>query len=235
MIKIAEGTHSTIFDGPAVLIKNRSITTVIKIYKTKSVAQREFKFFKLCQGLKFIIQPIWCFKKSTKLDTNEIILPKLIPLSNINFQALSHKIQKKIIYSIIKGLQELHDRSIIHHDLKPDNILYDPINSSVKISDFSSSFQIAEFMKLTKYHKNLIANNTSPYHKAPFKLTGRSSLIDSDKFACTVTILQLYGFSLLDIKSDIKKVIHKLRTKNRSLYYICYSLIRKFNYSNLNN
>jgi serine/threonine protein kinase len=129
-------------------------------------------------------------------------------------------------------LQELHDRSIIHHDLKPDNILYDPINSSIKISDFSSSFQIDEFMKLGEEHKNLIANNTSPYHKAPFKLTERSSLIGSDKYACAVTILQLYGFSLIDIKSDIKKVVCKLLIKNRSIYYICYSLIRSFDHSN---
>ena len=219
MIKIAEGIHSTVFDGPRA-------TTVIKTYKTKSVAQRELKFFKLCQGLKFIIQPI-----SIELDTNQVILPKLIPLSNLNFQALSPKIQKKIIYSIIKGLQELHNKSIIHHDLKPDNILYDPITSSIKISDFSSSFQIDEFMKLGEEHKNLIANNTSPYHKAPFKLIGRSSLIDSDKYACVVTILQLYGFSLVDIKSDIKKVVCKLLIKNRPIYHICYSLLRSSDYS----
>lgn len=230
MIKIAEGTYSTIFEGP-------SITTVIKTYKTKSVAQRELKFFKLCQGLKFIIQPIWSFKTSTgclhsistKLDANQIILPKLIPLSNLNFQALSPKIQKKVIYSIIKGLQELHVRSIIHHDLKPDNILYDPINSTIKISDFSSSFHIDEFMKLDECHRNIVSNNTSPYHKAPFKLTGRSSLINSDKYACVVTILQLYGFSLLDIKSNIKRVLYKLCAKNHYIYRVCNNILSNLN------
>jgi len=44
----------------------------------------------------------------------------------------------KIIKGICEGIQHLHDKNIVHLDLKPDNILLDN-NMSPKISDFGLS------------------------------------------------------------------------------------------------
>lgn len=207
MIKIAEGTHSTVFVG-----KNN---TVIKQYNTKSMAQREVKFLNSCHKSQYIIQPL-----EINLDKNQITLPRLISTSNLNLRKLPLRFQKNIIYSLINSLKELHNKTIIHHDFKIENILYDPHSFSIKIIDFSSSFYISEFLKLDEYHKNLIENNTSPYHKAPFKLTNKNSLINSDKYALIITVLQLYGFPLTNISENIKICIKQLKHKYSWVYKI---------------
>lgn len=53
----------------------------------------------------------------------------------------------KIAANIISGIKWIHDCGIIHCDIKPDNILVDPVSMSASICDFSISV-----VKHEKYH-----------------------------------------------------------------------------------
>ena len=47
----------------------------------------------------------------------------------------------KIIHTITKAIQYLHDNYVVHRDLKPENILFTK-NGTLKIADFGSAFQL---------------------------------------------------------------------------------------------
>ena len=65
------------------------------------------------------------------LEENEKDLQKI----RDNFKPLDQKIVIKIFKQLLSGIKFLHSKSIIHRDIKPDNILLDE-NNNVKISDF---------------------------------------------------------------------------------------------------
>jgi len=52
---------------------------------------------------------------------------------------LDENLLKKIAFQILYGLNSLHKNRIIHFDIKPENILIDPENNNIKITDFSLS------------------------------------------------------------------------------------------------
>lgn len=45
---------------------------------------------------------------------------------------------KRLLYGLLKGLQEVQKHNIIHRDLKPQNLLFD-VNFTLKIADFGLS------------------------------------------------------------------------------------------------
>ena len=71
------------------------------------------------------------------LNENIISLNYLIN-SKQNKIYLSNELIKWVIYQISYGLNVLHSNNIIHHDIKPSNILIDEIGG-IKISNFSCS------------------------------------------------------------------------------------------------
>jgi len=44
-----------------------------------------------------------------------------------------------VFYKVLDGLSFIHKKNVCHRDIKPDNIIYDPKTSMVKIIDFGIS------------------------------------------------------------------------------------------------
>ena len=55
---------------------------------------------------------------------------------------LSEFAAKRITYDVAKGLQYLHDNSIVHRDIKPDNILLENAKNSARITEFSNAVKL---------------------------------------------------------------------------------------------
>ena len=50
--------------------------------------------------------------------------------------ALSEDLSQKIVAQILSGLAFAHSKFIYHRDMKPENIIFDPVTGQVKIIDF---------------------------------------------------------------------------------------------------
>jgi len=65
-------------------------------------------------------------------------------ISGLSYSGLSLKEFFSIAIQLATTLGELHQRQIVHKDIKPQNIIINPENGSVKITDFSIASRLSE-------------------------------------------------------------------------------------------
>ena len=46
------------------------------------------------------------------------------------------------MYQIFDALEYLHGLNIVHHDIKPENIIFDPHSELIRIFDFGEAVQL---------------------------------------------------------------------------------------------
>ena len=84
------------------------------------------------------------------------------------FQKFDEKLIQYCMTQILKGLSELHSKGIVHHDLKPENVLVElfPVDDKNKISvEEKKSYEkiIDEILELTD--KNRMSQNMDPTNR----------------------------------------------------------------------
>ncbi|KAM7469726.1 hypothetical protein LguiA_007909 [Lonicera macranthoides] len=111
-------------------------------------------------------------------------------------QALGWEIRRKIIMGLAKGLEYLHilcNPSIIHFDIKPQNILLDG-DFNVKISDFGLAKLIDRDQSQV-----LTALKGTPGYVAPELFTGTNISVKADVFSFGIVTLEIvFGRKNLD-------------------------------------
>lgn len=79
--------------------------------------------------------------------------------NDAHYQQLDENLLKRIAYQILSGLSALHKKRIIHFDIKPENILFDPVKKLAKITDFTHS----QYITYDSDKKNLECGGTYTY------------------------------------------------------------------------
>ncbi|MBE9119197.1 protein kinase, partial [Lusitaniella coriacea LEGE 07157] len=138
--KIYEGSRTVVYRGQEV---ENEKPVVIKLMRNEYPSFRELVQFRnqyaiACNlNLEGIIQSIALERYENRYalimeDTGGISLAEYKQQSSLSFQQFLN-----IAIQIAEILQQLHNNSIIHKDIKPANILIHPNTNQIKLIDFS--------------------------------------------------------------------------------------------------
>jgi len=110
-----------------------------------------------------------------------------VPLSDFTMAGALLPAQEvyRIIQVVAQALDYAHQQNIVHRDIKPGNIMYDPDDSQVKITDFG----IARITDSVKTRTGSFLG--SPSYMAPEQMTGSRVDGRADIYALGVSFYQL--------------------------------------------
>ena len=136
------------------------------------------------------------------------IYMKYYPLGSLS-EVMKKRISSKenffryfLLYDILKGLEYIHSKKIVHSDLKCSNILCDSIDDQVTciISDFGSAGIVGE--ELISYTKG---------YNAPELLKNKKLTFEADIYSLGKLIIEIFVFGI-DITqigiSNIDKILN---------------------------
>ena len=159
-------------------------------------------------------------QKIIYLIINENCIPLYMLISTKIFNYLDDKkLVKWIIYQITFGLYILHSNNIIHHDIKPSNIVINE-KGGINIIDFDSAI----------FNKEQSYQYTLPY-SAPELLIGKRVIDEKiDMWSLGIIILELY------LKKCSILYKNEIKNKEEQLYFILEKLygIEKEKYPTIN-
>jgi tRNA A-37 threonylcarbamoyl transferase component Bud32 len=91
----------------------------------------------------------------------------------------------EIILKVAEALEYAHQKNIVHRDIKPGNIIYNPANGCIKVTDFG----IAKIVDDSKTKTGSVMG--SPLYMSPEQLMGKKVSGSSDVFSLGATFYQL--------------------------------------------
>jgi serine/threonine-protein kinase len=116
----------------------------------------------------------------------------------------------EIIACVAEALGYAHEQNVVHRDVKPGNIMYDPVSGSIKVMDFGISRITTE----SKTRLGVVLG--TPYYMSPEQLKGLKISGASDIFSLGTTLYQLLagkrpfqGKSAMGVMSCIAKEPHQ--------------------------
>lgn len=142
-----------------------------------------------------------------------------------NYKNLDENLLRKITFQILNGLCSLHKNRIIHFDIKPENILFDPRDNKVKITDFG----LSQYVNYDLDVNNLSNGGTYPYMPP-------ESLMETKKYSFSYDIWSL-GVILMELSCKInpfKGLDSKMLCKNMMRIYETKSLFISYEYCKYN-
>ena len=122
---------------------------------------------------------------------------------------LPYKTVLEIIACAADALGYAHEQDVVHRDVKPGNIMYDPVSGVVKVMDFGISRITTE----AKTKLGVVLG--TPYYMSPEQLRGLKITGSSDIFSLGISLYQLLagrrpfdGKSAMEVMGQIAKAPH---------------------------
>lgn len=219
-------------------------TTRLEDFKSEVLALEKLKDY--CN--KYVL----CYKDNSKDDKNYYLMTEYIPnsetlevytsdnpsildlLSSDRVKDAKEELNKraKIICNLVHGIKLIHDLGIVHFDIKPENILVNPIDLSIKYIDFglacpqdcdryfvrgSTEFIAPEILfPIRGYNYNLITNQLTDLWSLGITIY---ELLTSDHYydESEAKKIRLRPFTQLVIKDKMNRTLYKFINEHQPL------------------
>lgn len=117
---------------------------------------------------------------------------------------------KRIIFQILITLRYIHQKKICHRDVKPENILYNKVNQSIKLIDFGISKKIEERGR----KRDMLTPTGTPFYRAPQILEGGGYDQMVDMWALGVTMFKMMtGYTPFQSEYHIDTITNILKAE----------------------
>lgn len=120
-------------------------------------------------------------------DRSYIIMPYCPTTASKLIGCCNEMMAWKFVRDVANGLTYLHQHDIVHHDIKPDNILIGE-DGFFKITDFGVSIQLRDLMN---NEKEAIKGGTEGYMAPEMFMSGAESIKASDIWALGATVYEM--------------------------------------------
>eukprot|EP00190_Bangiopsis_sp_CCMP1999_P005314 CAMPEP_0198728878 /NCGR_PEP_ID=MMETSP1475-20131203/11884_1 /TAXON_ID= ORGANISM="Unidentified sp., Strain CCMP1999" /NCGR_SAMPLE_ID=MMETSP1475 /ASSEMBLY_ACC=CAM_ASM_001111 /LENGTH=327 /DNA_ID=CAMNT_0044491353 /DNA_START=218 /DNA_END=1201 /DNA_ORIENTATION=+ len=157
--KVGRGKYSDVFEAINCLNNKRCIVKVLKPVKPRKI-RREISILQtLCGGRNIVKLLDLCLDPDSKV-------PSLVfeYVNNADYRSFfsSWGIDnvRQYIYEVLEALDYAHANGIMHRDIKPQNIMYDPSRKKLRVIDWG----LAEYYHP---HKEYNVRVASRYYKGP--------------------------------------------------------------------
>lgn len=172
-----------------------------KVYQNKKFKNRELEIMRQLhkQPHPYIVHMMHYFTTKGKraddvylnlvLDYVPETLASVIHLRKLKKELLPSLLVKVYVYQMLRGLAHLHGLGITHRDIKPHNLLVDPLRHTLKICDLGSA-------KCNVQSEANVAYICSRFYRAPELVLGcthYSSAIDIWSAGCVLAEMLLGG------------------------------------------
>ncbi len=117
-----------------------------------------------------------------------------------NQTILSEEIKATTINNLIDGLKYIHSKNIIHKDIKPENIMFNPNNGSIKYIDFGFA------CVPDKCNSHDGTPNYMVIFNKPNGMANNKYFMDMDLYALLLTISDIF-YNGMDIRKENQNMI----------------------------
>lgn len=142
--EIGRGTYGTVYLGRHV--ESGARVALKKIQGSLKTGRHEAEILATCQGAKHVVQLVDVIERRGKLylvlEHMDSDLEALISATE-SVPTLDVAQVKAYLKMLLRGVQELHSRGILHRDLKPNNLLVSKTQCCAKITDFGMATVIS--------------------------------------------------------------------------------------------
>lgn len=220
--KLGRGKYSEVFLGLDLRTGKPCVIKSLKPIKDKKL-NREIKVLQ-----DVVDNPL----AQTLLDVVRDPLSKTISLvteyvTNVEYHTLyktfSETSFKRYFLSLAKVLDSVHANGIMHRDVKPANVMYDPQTDTLKLIDWGH----AEFYRPgTEYSVKV----STRYYKGPellLQYTKYDYSVDMWSFGCmllSALLLKFPFFKGSDETNQLEKIVQVVGSKEYSDYLVKYSI-----------
>ncbi len=209
--KVYAGVNTVIYRG---IWEKQNLPVIVKTpiaeYPTLEEITRLRHEYKIRQALENIEEIINCYRTENHQNGIALILEDCggVSLSKImTTTKLNLKLFLIIGIQLAKGLGNIHQHQIIHKDIKPQNIIINPSNNCVKITDFSIASRLIR-ENATASYCNLLEGTLA--YMSPEQTGRMNRAIDyrSDFYSLGVTFYEMLTGELPFSAIDPLELVH---------------------------